>query len=61
MFAGERSAAALLDMEPVEFRRLVERGCLPRPRRIGDLERWDTDELFRIIRGDAIAADEFET
>ena len=60
MFAGERSAAALLDMQPSEFRRLVEVGALPRPRRIGNLERWDTAELYSIIRGDITSADEFE-
>lgn len=55
----EKTAAALLDMKPCEFRRLVDGGHLPQPRSIGGLPRWDTGELRRIISGDA-AQDEFE-
>lgn len=56
----ETTAAALLDMKPCEFRRLVDGGHLPRPKTIGGLPRWDTGELRRIISGEA-ASDEFET
>ena len=55
----ETTAAAMLDMKPSEFRRLVEGGHLPPPRHIGGLPRWDTGELRRIITG-AAASDEFE-
>lgn len=53
LFASEQNAARLLDMKPAEFRALVETGHLPRPRQIGGHERWDTDELRRIINGEA--------
>lgn len=53
IFASERTAAQLLDMKPAEFRALVDRGALPGPRRLGDLERWDVEELRRIITGEA--------
>jgi predicted DNA-binding transcriptional regulator AlpA len=53
IFASDRLAAKLLDMKPAEFRRLIEDGNLPGPREIGGLERWDVDELRRIINGDA--------
>ena len=55
----EKTAAAMLDMQPCEFRRLVDAGHLPRPRHIGGLPRWDTGELRRIVNGEA-ASDEFE-
>lgn len=53
LFASDRSAAKLLDMKPAEFLGLVDGGHLPRPRDIGGLERWDVEELRRIVRGDA--------
>jgi hypothetical protein len=44
----------LLDMSTAEFRRLVEAGALPRGREIAPgLRRWDTEELRKIVRGDA--------
>ncbi|MCF7700517.1 hypothetical protein [Loktanella sp. M215] len=50
LFASERTAALLLDMKPIEFRRLVDDGALPGPCR---LNRWDVQELEAIMRGDA--------
>jgi predicted DNA-binding transcriptional regulator AlpA len=48
-----QTAAAMLDMAPVEFMRLVEHGALPPPVRIGQHDRWNVDQLTAIIRGDA--------
>ncbi len=56
MFAGEATAARLLDMKPKEFADLVARGFLPAPRDIGGLKRYDVDELRRVLRGDKIGA-----
>lgn len=54
IFASEATAARLLDMKPGQLRELVEAGHLPRPRRIGGLERFDMAELSAILRGDQI-------
>ncbi|RBW63043.1 hypothetical protein DS906_01090 [Ruegeria sp. A3M17] len=51
---SERNAAKLLDMPVGSFRDLVSNGILPRPRKIGPLERWDADELRAILRGQMI-------
>lgn len=53
LFANDRSAAALLDMKPAEFRGLVNDGVLPKPTKIGGFERWDVEQLQSIARGDA--------
>ncbi len=53
LYACERSAAKLLDMKPAEFSALVKGGHLPPPRDIGGFERWDVQELQRIISGGA--------
>lgn len=58
LFASEASAARLLDMKPGQFRELVRAGHLPAPKRIGDVERFDVDELRRVLRGDAIGGGE---
>jgi hypothetical protein len=50
IFASERTAARLLDMSVAEFQRLVKEGSLPPATR---LDRWDVEELRRIMRGDA--------
>ncbi len=55
IFATEISAARLLDMQPAEFRELVEAGHLPPPVAIGSLRRFDVEELRRVIRGQAVA------
>ena len=53
-----QTAAAMLDLPPSEFLRLVERGALPPPVRIGQHERWRVEQLNAIIRGDAAKPDE---
>lgn len=53
-----QTAAAMLDMPPAEFMRLVERGALPPPVRIGRHERWRVEQLNAIIRGDAAKPEE---
>jgi hypothetical protein len=60
LFASERTAARLVDMKPDEFRALVDRGLLPPPRRIGNLERFDLAELQAVIRGDLIGGGEMK-
>ncbi|PHQ68570.1 MAG: hypothetical protein COB97_09750 [Paracoccus sp.] len=57
----ERTAAAMLDMTPAEFRRLVDGGHLPPPKSIGGLPRWETSTLRRIISGEAADDGDFET
>lgn len=54
----DTKAAAMLDMSATEFRRLVERGALPPPSRIGNLERWRVDQIEAILRADAALPDE---
>lgn len=54
IFASELTAARLLDMTRADFRALVDRGHLPPPRRIGNLERFDLAELQAVIRGEKI-------
>ncbi len=53
LFAGDKKAAALLDLKPAEFRGLVDDGVLPKPTNIGGYERWDIEQLQTIARGDA--------
>ena len=48
-----QTAAAMLDMPPAEFLRLVGAGALPPPVKIGQHERWRVEQLNAIIRGDA--------
>lgn len=54
IFASDTTAAKLLDLPKAEFAKLVAAGHLPRPHRIGPVERFDVDELRRVIRGDKI-------
>lgn len=58
IFASEATAARMLDMKPGQLRELVEAGHLPRPRRIGGIERFDMAELSAILRGDQIGMGE---
>lgn len=58
--ARESTAAKLMDMPVSEFRRLVHRGALPRPVRIGDVERWSVADLRAVLTGAKISDDEFE-
>ena len=60
LFASERTAARLVDMKPDEVRDLVDRGLLPPPRRIGNVERFDLAELQAVIRGDLIGGGEMK-
>lgn len=52
-FTGHRKAAALLDLKPAEFLRLVDNGVLPKPKNIGGYKRWDVEQLQTIARGEA--------
>lgn len=52
IFATVGLAAKLLDMKPDELRAQVAAGNLPPPLQIGSLERFDVDELRRVIRGE---------
>lgn len=55
LFASEKTAARLLDMQPAEFRKLVDAGALPCAVRH---ERWDVAELQAIMRGTKIKPSE---
>lgn len=55
LFASEKTAARLLDMQPAEFRDLVNSGALPCAVRHG---RWDVAELQAIMRGTKIKPNE---
>lgn len=60
IFAGPRRAAAMLDLTPREFLRLVDKGALPRPVSIGgEHPRWNMRQIESILTGEAMA-DEFE-
>ncbi len=52
LFATAKTAAALFEMTQGEFLALVEEGVLPKPQQIGPHERWETDELKAIARGE---------
>jgi hypothetical protein len=54
IFASRPTAARLCDMASAEFTRLVDAGHLPGPRLIGGVERWDVEELRRIVTGEAV-------
>lgn len=62
ILAKDTTAAKMLDMRPSEFRRLVEGGFLPRGREVAPgMVRWPVEDLRRIVNGDAVGPDEFET
>ena len=52
MFVTLKTAAALFEMKPQEFKQLVEQGILPKARSISTFERWDAQELQSIVRGE---------
>lgn len=59
IFAGERTAAKLMDMSKADFLRLVDKGVLPSPVRFEGFERWRVSDLERA--GQAAANnDDFE-
>ena len=53
-----QTAAAMLDMPIADFRKLVERGALPPPVRIGGYDRWHVAQLEAILRGNAAKPNE---
>jgi len=55
IFASEASAARLLDLRLAEFRALVDAGHLPGPLYIGAVQRFDVEELRRVVRGQAVS------
>lgn len=57
IFAGEKKAAALLDMKPAEFRSLVESGALPPPQNLCGYQRWRVKDLEAIGDGGAMDGD----
>ncbi|UOA32205.1 hypothetical protein DSM110093_01990 [Sulfitobacter sp. DSM 110093] len=60
LFVTEKTAAALFDMKPAEFRLLVEHGALPKPRDIRGFERWRVADFEAIWTGDALTEEIFE-
>lgn len=54
----EVTAAAMLDMSASEFRRLVGRGALPPPKKIGGATRWRVAELEAVLFGHAAKPNE---
>lgn len=59
ILASEKTAAALLDMKPAEFRSLVQAGALPPPEDFRGFQRWRVKDLEAIASGDQLDA-EFE-
>lgn len=57
ILAAPATMARLLDMTPKQLAALVDGGALPGPRLIGGLERYDVDELRRVIRGETIGGE----
>ena len=60
ILAREKSAAALLDLKPCEFRRLVDAGALPGPIKLHGIELWRYADLEAVASGAAME-DDFET
>lgn len=57
----EATAASMLDMQPAEFRRLVDCGALPGPVMIGPNKRWRVDQIQAILTSAAaLPSDDFE-
>ena len=53
IFATSKTAAALFELTESAFLNFVSEGTFPKAKKIGDLERWDTEELRSIVRGEA--------
>lgn len=47
-YLSRKSVAEFFDVSPQTVDRMVRRGILPRPKRIGNLRRWDVDDLKAI-------------
>lgn len=56
---GEKSAAAMMDMNIEDFRDLVSKGSLPSPKPIGGHERWSVADLQSVLDGSAMDEDDF--
>ena len=57
---SESEAAIYLSLSSTFFRKLVERGVMPRPRLVGSRRIWDVDIAFRTLPregGDEAVAD----
>ena len=58
IYASEKTAARLLDMETKEFRELVANGALPPPTKItAGVERWRVADIDAILTGKAMDRD----
>lgn len=57
ILASEKTAAALLDMKPAEFRSLVQAGALPPPDNFHGFQRWRVTDLEAIAEGAAMEGD----
>jgi hypothetical protein len=52
---GEKTAAKMMDMSPLDFRRLVSAGSLPGPVVISEThERWRVADLVATLNGEAM-------
>jgi len=54
----EREAAVYLSLSPSFFRRLVDKGDMPRPRLLGSRRIWDVDDLDAAFRSLPIEGDQ---
>ena len=54
IFATSKTAAALFEMTESAFLNFVSEGTLPKAKKIGNAERWDTEELISVVRGEAL-------
>ena len=57
ILASEKTAAALLDMKPSEFRSLVKMGALPPAENIHGFQRWRVKDLEAVATGAALDGD----
>lgn len=54
MFVSEFTAARMLELTTSEFRAMRDAGTLPPPRSLCGIERYDVDEIRRVIRGEEV-------
>lgn len=54
IFVQEKNAAAILDLTIKLFRSLVEKGSLPPPHRVDEVELWRVADFDAIISGRSI-------
>jgi hypothetical protein len=60
LFVSETTAARMLELKVSEFRALRAAGTLPPPRALCGIERYDVDELRRVIRGEDVGGGAME-